>query len=201
MIRRTLLIAALGLGGAFCCGCASQGPIIDNPAYVRLDPNVTVDNPLWVPLGSTPEAYAKVYEKLLDILDDYFEISLANRYEGRIETFPRIAPGYEQFWKVGNPGARNRVLATLQTIRNRAVVLILPAENGGYYVEVKVYRELEDLPRPTRATAGAATFFFPSTVERQYEVIDPTIFESNWIPMGRNCELEQLILQRLKDCM
>jgi hypothetical protein len=31
-----------------------------------------------------------------------------------------------------------------------------------------------------------------------YEVVDPTIFESNWIPMGRDIELEQLILQQLK---
>jgi hypothetical protein len=201
MIRRTLQIAALGLTGLFCCGCLSRGPLVDNPAYVRLDPSVAVDNPLWVPANATPEMYAKLFDKILDITDDYFEISLANRYEGRIETFPRIAPGYEQFWRVGNPGAYNRLLSTFQTIRNRAVVLILPAENGGYYVQVTVFRELEDLPRPTRQTAGAATFFFPSTVERQFEVIDPTIFESNWIPLGHNCELEQLILQRLKECM
>ena len=35
----------------------------------------------------------------LDVLDDYFEISFANRYDGSIHSFPRIAPGLEQLWK------------------------------------------------------------------------------------------------------
>jgi hypothetical protein len=194
-------ITVAGIIMLLACGCASQAPILDNPVYVRTDPNCTVDNPIYVPFSNTPEAYARIFEKTIDILDDYFEISLTNRYDGRIETFPHIAPGYEQFWRVGNPGFHNRILSTLQTIRNRAVVLIQPADNGGYFVQVAVFRELEDLPRPSRQTAGAATFFYPQGVERQYEVIDPTVYESTWIPNGRNIEFEQLILQRIKSCM
>jgi len=38
-------------------------------------------------------------------------------------------------------------------------------------------------------------------VDRTYEVVDPAYFESNWIPLGRDCELEQLILQRIKKCL
>src|SRR5207302_1341106 len=135
------------------------------------------------------------------IVDDYFEISVENRYEGRIETFPRIAPGLEQFWKEGSPDFDERVLATLQTIRHRAVVLIQPAEDGGYFVEVTVYKELEDLPRPSHKTAGSAMFRSEATVERQFEVIDPTVYESNWIPMGRDTCLEQEILERIKGCL
>lgn len=198
---RWLQIAGAGLASLLAGGCVASGPLLDNPVFVRLDPNCTVDNPIYVPFGNSPEAYARIFERTIDVLDDYFEVALTNRYDGRIETFPRVAPGYEQFWRVGNPGARNRLLATLQTIRNRAVVLIQPADGGGYFINVTVFRELEDLPRPSRQTAGAATFFYPTTIERQYEVIDPTLYESTWIPMGRNCELEQLILQRIKKCM
>jgi hypothetical protein len=201
MKARLLQLTGAGLAAILSGGCVASGPILDNPVYMRLDPECHVDNPIYVPFGNTPEAYARIFERTIDVLDDYFEISLTNRYDGRIETFPRIAPGYEQFWRVGNPGWRNRTLATLQTNRNRAVVLIQPADGGGYFINVTVFRELEDLPRPTRQTAGAATFFQAPTIERQYEVIDPTIYESSWIPQGRNCELEQLILQRIKKCM
>lgn len=198
-MRQTWKLAWSGVTAWMLCGCYATGPMLDNPVFVRPDPNCTVENPVFVPLG--PQSYGLVFEKTLDILDDYFEISYANRYDGRIETFPRIAPGYEQFWKPGNPDARDRLLATLQTLRNRAVVLIQPAEDGGFFLQVTVYKELEDLAKPTRSTAGAAGFTQPITVERQFEVIDPTVLESNWIPLGRNCPLEQLILERLKKCM
>src|SRR5262249_38175926 len=156
-------------------------------------------NPLYVPLG--PLAYGLVFEKVIDILDDYFEIAYANRYDGRIETFPRIAPGLEQPWKPGSPDFDQRLLATLQSIRHRATVIIQPADNGGFFVQVTVFKELEDVPRPIRATGGDAIFRSEPTVERQFEVIDPTRFEANWIPIGRDIKLEQVILERIKKCM
>lgn len=180
------------------CGCAS-GPLLDNPTFFRPDPNVCVENPVYIPLG--PPAYGTVFEKVLDTIDDYFEISYANRYDGRIETFPRIAPGLEQPWKPGSPDFRQRLYATLQTIRHRASVLIQPADDGGFFIQVTVFKELEDLPRPTRETAGNASFRGDITVERQFEVIDPTVFESNWIPIGRDTKLEQVLLQKLKKCL
>lgn len=189
----------LALAASLFTGCTATGPLIENPAIIRPDPDCNVDNPVYVPLG--PESYGKVFEKTIDILDDYFEISYANRYDGRIETFPRVAPGFEQFWKTGNPDCHERLLATFQTIRNRAIVLIQPAEDGGYFVQITVFKELEDLPQPTKALSGGASFVQPITVERQYEVIDPAVFETKWIPQGRNCPIEQLILQRLKKCM
>jgi hypothetical protein len=186
-------IVALLLGG-----CAT-GPLLDNPILVRPQPAAAVENPLYVPLG--PQGYGAVFEHVIDVIDDYFEISYANRYDGRIETFPRISPGLEQLWKPGTPDFEQRFEATLQTIRHRATVLIQAAEDGGYFVEVTVFKELEDLEKPTRATAGAVTFRSDWSVERQFEVIDPTVFESKWIPLGRNTQMEQAILERIKKCM
>ena len=45
---------------------------------------------------------------------------------------------------------------------------------------------MEDLPRPVRSTAGAASFRDAVSVERQFEVIDPTVFENNWFFLGFN---------------
>jgi hypothetical protein len=197
MRQRWLIAWASGIS-LLLGGCAS-GPLIDNPALIRPNLNCPVENPVYIPLG--PTSYGTVFERTIDIVDDYFEIAYANRYDGRIETFPRISPGLEQLWKPGTPDFYQRLESTLQTIRHRATVLIQPAEDGGFFVDVTVYKELEDLPKPTRSTAGAATFRSDNTVERQYEVVDPTVFESKWIPVGRNAQMEQAILQRLKKCM
>lgn len=174
-------------------------PLLDNPVLLRTEPGVVAENPVFVPLG--PPSYGLVFERVLDAVDDFFEISYANRYDGRIETFPRISPGFEQPWKPGSPDHEQRLEATLQTIRRRAIVLIQPADDGGFFVQVTVFKELEDLPRPVRALAGAAAFRSDNTVDRQYEVIDPTVTESHWIPLGRDAHLEQILLQRLKKCM
>lgn len=177
-------------------GCAT-GPLLDNPGIIR--PETPCENPVYVPLG--PPSYGVVFEKVYDTVSQYFEISYANRYDGRIETFPTIAPGFEQFWKPGSPSHYERLLATFQTIRYRAAVLIQPADDGGFFVQVTVFRELEDLAQPTRSTAGAAAFRSDNSVERQFEVVDPSVLDANWIPLGREKALEQLILERLKRCM
>lgn len=189
-------LAASFLGGCYCLG---SGPLTENPVYVRPERGTNVENPVYVPQG--PWCYNAVFEKVIDITDDYFEISYSNRYAGEIRTFPKQSPGLEQPWRPGNPRLYDRLLSTLQTIRNRADIRIEPAKDGGYFLEVIVYKELEDLQRPIRSTAGDASFRDMPTVERQFEVVDPTVFEANWIPLGRNAPLEQLILQRIKKCL
>jgi hypothetical protein len=185
------------------CGCAIYipRPLQDNPMPVKPTvPDDCVENPVYVPGG--PPAYGKLFENILDILSEYqFDVAYMDRYDGRIETLPKSAPGFERSLIPGNPGLEDRWLATLQSIRQRVIVLIQVANNGGFFVEVKVFKELEDLPNPTHASAGAAAFRSDNTVERQYAVIDATIFQSSWIPIGRNVPLEQAILQEIKHSM
>jgi hypothetical protein len=178
-------------------GCAT-GPLQENPVLLRPQPPLVQENPVYVPLG--PHSYGLVFENVLDVLRDYFEIAYSNRYAGQIETIPRIAPGLGQPWKPGSPDLYQRLLASFQSIRHRAIVLIKPAEDGGFFIDVKVYKELEDLAKPT-ATASAV-YRADNAVERQFEVIDATTLESTWIPIGRDCKLEQVILNRLArfDC-
>src|SRR5688572_16926997 len=170
MMRQAHTFAWMALAAALLTGCAVK-PLTDNPILIRPDPNIVVDNPVFIPQG--PLAYGVVFEKVLDILDDYFEIAYYNRYDGRIETHPRTSPGLEQPWKPGSPDFPQRLEATLQSMRHRALVLIQPADEGGFFIQVTVLKELEDLPRPVRATAGAAAFRSDNTVDRQFEVIDP----------------------------
>lgn len=196
-MRRSLRLAWIGVLAVLPCGCAT-GPLLDNPNFVQPRAEGCIENPMYIPLGPTAAAYNIVFDKVLDVIDDYFEISYSDRYSGEIQTHPKIAPGLGEPWKAGSPDAYQRLEATLQTIRHRCFVLIQPAEDGGFFVQVQVFKELEDLPRPSRSTAGAATFHDAISVERQFEVIDPTVFENNWFFVGYNTPLEQAILCKIK---
>jgi hypothetical protein len=178
-------------------GCAS-GPLLDNPLPLPATFGEPVEhNPVLVPMSN----YGLVFENAFKVLGDFgFEILESNRMGGRIETLPRVAPGLGECFKPGSPDPYERLLATLQTYRHRVVLTIYPAGEG-FFIQVTAFKELEDLPRPVRATAGAAIFQNINSVERQFEVIDPTVFEAGWIPKGRDAGLEQAILQQLKRCM
>jgi hypothetical protein len=194
---RLLRTAGVGLLALLLAGCA-VGPLLENPLLVRTDKVVPLENPVYVPQG--PLAYARLFDKCIDVVDDYFEIAYASRYDGRIETFPTVAPGLEQPWKPGSPDCYQRLLAYFQSIRHRAIVLITTADDGGYFIDVKVLKELEDLPQPVRSTAGAATFRLQPTIQREFEVIEPTFYQPGWIPIGRDLKLEQVILERIAKC-
>jgi hypothetical protein len=195
-MRRALWTSMAGTALLFGAGCAT-GPLQNNPVLVAPDRSA-FENPLFLPQG--PPSYNIVFGKVLDTVSDYFEIAYSNRQEGRIESFPRIAPGLLEPWRPGSPDLYQRTLASFQTIRHRAVVLLSAAADGGYFVDVKIYKELEDLDKPTLNTAGAASFRGLTTIERQFEVIDSTAYEPNWIPVGRDgrdTKLEQVILERI----
>ena len=180
-------------------GCAAVPPL-ENPVLVRPMQQVDSENPILVSPGvPTPEGYAFVYERTLEALNDYFEVIPGPRYSGQIETKTRSAAGYEQPWKPGTPDPRERLLATFQTIRHRAIVKIAPGERGGYRVYVEVYKELEDLARPSQALVGGASFRENPTVDRRVEVastIAPT--DRTWIPQGRDPAFEQVILRKIQ---
>jgi hypothetical protein len=148
------------------------------------------------------DAYDLVFNKVYSIITDYFpEIADSNRYSGIIETRPRIAPGYEQPWKRSTPDQRERLLATLQSIRHRCIVTIQPAFQGGYTVGVIIYKELEDVRTGPTRQLSLPIFREATTVERQYDVIDPSVIDSNWIPKGRDTAFEQELLRRIAVCL
>src|SRR5262245_1321489 len=185
-------------------GCVS-GPQAENPLWLR--PGVTghqCENPVLIAPGpAAPGAYEEAFEKVLDVVDDYFEIAYANRYDGRIVGVPHIAPGYEQPWKPGSPDHHERLLATLQTYRHRCFVQIRPADQGGFLVQVTVYKELKDDDKPSIPSSGSAAFRDFGTVDRTFEVVDPTLPITpgeRWIPKGQDHALEQAILKKIQRC-
>lgn len=193
------IVRSLSAALVVLAACQSPGPLLDPAPLQPVNAAAEDQNPIYLPLG--PQSYGQVFETVLQLLSDYnFEIANGdtNRYDGRIETIPRISPGLGLILKPGSPNLYDRLLSTLQTYRHRVSVVIMPAQQGGYFVEVIARKELEDLPRPLRSTIGASIFRLDNTVDRQYEVIDATFFEPSWIFKCRDVSLEQELIRRLK---
>jgi hypothetical protein len=193
MLRYLALISCCVLGSA---GCAVVPPL-DNPLSVQ----PALENPAIVsPVTPDANSYAELWEHIIDVMDDHFELKSPSRYAGYVESKPRIAPGYLQPWKLDSPDNRERLISTLQSIRHTAKVSVSAGDRGGYKVYVEVWRELLDLDRPSRATVGPAVFLEGPTVDRRYDVVSAdTTADRSWIPSGRDFAFEQYLLRRIQE--
>src|SRR4029079_6584343 len=86
-----------------------------------------------------------------------------------------------------------KIHATLQSIRRRATVRVIPVE-GGYLGDVVVQKRLADIAQPSTATAGGATLRHDGTIVRQQGAPGRYSVTLGWIPIGRDVSLEQQIL-------
>jgi hypothetical protein len=197
------IVVAFMLTAAMAGGCASQ-PAAVNPLLARPAPGETSNQIVFSPDEPGPAAYAELSEKVADAFDDIFVIADASRYDGKIEGAPRVAPGLGQPFKPGSPNLYERTLATFQSMRHRCIVLIKPETDPAtqktiYVVSVTVFKELEDTPVPLRSAGLTGAFRSDATVDRTFEVIDPTIVATNWIPKGRDYPLEQKLLRKIRE--
>jgi len=146
-----------------------------------------------------------VWETVVDVIDDYFRIEREEPVrqwggvltEGRLETQPEVGATIFEPWRRDSVGGYQRLESTLQSIRRYALVRVLPAE-GGFWVEVAVYKELEDVLQPENATAGGATFRNDSSYVRVENPIGGQEVHRGWIPLGRDAVLEQEILAQFQ---
>ncbi len=165
-------------------------------------PGAVSANPVYLPVSNQDWAW----EQIVDVVDDYFRVERENRVqlignvmtEGRIDTFPQIGATWLEPHRPDSVGRENRWESTLQTIRRRAVLRVIP-EQGGYLVEVVVYKELEDLPRPEHSIASASTFRHDNSLEsRLSEGVLRTRLSKSWLPLGRDPAIEQKMLAEIR---
>ena len=157
-------------------------------------------NPLPVPLL----AREVVMDEVSDEIDNYFPILKEERIrnvdgilsEGWIETRPKIGGQLLEPWKRDSTRGFERLHATLQTVRRFAKIRVIPTA-GNYLVDLKVYKELEDLEQPIGSTVSGR----PLRIDNSLDIDRNEIFEvvsKGWIPLGRDFSLEQEILQNLQ---
>jgi hypothetical protein len=169
-----------------------------------LDARQFVPNPLEVPV--TDREF--FWNQLVDTVDDYFSIATERRAEiaaglpteGLIETHYQTGATCLEPWLWDSASEFERTLATLQSIRRRARLQIIPTATG-YGVNVEVFKELEDVARPAQAMPGSSTPRHDGSLVRQREDRRSerrgAVQSLGWIPIGRDAALEQEILREL----
>jgi hypothetical protein len=190
------LLVLLLLLGMNLTGCrAFRGDAADSGVAV------SVPNPLTVPLMDR----WFVMDQVSDELDNYFRIFREERIrvvdsvmtEGWIETHPKIGGTILEPWKRDSTRGFERLHATLQTVRRFAKVRVIPTGNS-YQIDVKVYKELEDLPQPIGSAVGGQYIRTDNTLDVDRRDAAPEKVHAGWIPMGRDFSLEQQILQNIQ---
>ena len=191
------IAVALLAGLAGCSHHALFAPFVVPPAGV-----LEVENPLFVPIAD----HEFVWDQVINEVEDYFKISLEDRVrlvgnvltEGRIETYPTAGATFFEPWRKDAATSYERIYSTLQSVRRHAVVRVAPAE-GGYFVEVAVFKELEDVSRPEHATAGGTSLRHDGSLVRVELDVETSPTTLGWIPQGRDAALEQRIINRLRE--
>ena len=179
------------------------GPISDDFG-LPTEPKIAnrLPNPLYV-RASNPDA---AWETIAAVMSRYFRIDREERVrqvgamltEGRIDTRWQTGSTIFEPWRRDSAGGFNRWQSTLQTIRRRGTLRVAPAA-GGYQIEARVDKQLEDLNRPERATAGAASLRNDSALPTdRVTPVDRTRESPLWIDIGRDEPLEQRILRELQ---
>lgn len=161
-------------------------------------------NPVLIPIQDADY----VWEHVVDVVDDYFVIDREERVkvvgdvitEGLIETKPMPGATLLEPWRRDSVDRYERLESTLQTIRRRCIVRVIP-DSQGFLVEIVALKELEDLPRPEVTNAGAATFRYDDSLQRYRDPAGDPVQPLGWIPQGRDVPLEQAMLARLQSTL
>lgn len=146
-----------------------------------------------------------VMDQISDEIDDYFKIYREERIrildgvmsEGWIETHPKIGGTLLEPWQLDSTPGFERLHATLQTVRRFAKIRVIPTGNS-YQVDVKVFKELEDLPQPVGSAVGGPLLRHDNALDVGRKEAWTGGRQKGWIPMGRDFSLEQRILGNIQ---
>lgn len=186
-MRRIAWIAVLACI-APACGCAGPMFVVQQP------------NPAYVPIADREF----LWNVLVDIIDDAYRIDREDRVHlvdneltvGQIKTHFEPSAGWLEPWRRDTVTFADRLEATLQSMRRRAEVQVVPV-SGGFNVEVNVFKELEDVQRPLFSPASAGTLRYDTSQRHTKSFIGDQPVVSGWIPQGRDTAAEQSILNEL----
>ena len=191
-------------------GCHGVGNGVESAPFGMAGPqpgpslgsNQTLTNPLQVPVSDS-EFF---WNQLVDTVDDYFTIRSEQRAEltggvpseGLIETQYQPGATVLEPWRWDSISDFELAQSTLQSIRRRAVVRVIPVGNGTYGINVEVFKELEDVDRPAQSLAGSLLPRHDVSLLRFNEDrLNRAAKTIGWIPIGRDVALEQEILRQL----
>lgn len=183
-----------------------------SPPWEPSTPATVLPNPLPVPVVDLDFAW----EQIAAVVEEYFKIQHEERVrlvggiltEGRIDTVPLAASTLLELWRHDSVTFHDRLLATLQSMRRRAFIRVIPVQSG-FLVDLQIEKDLEDLPRPSMDRSGRSTFDQIQGVDRTTNPIPslasppgvppiPPIPTAGWINVGRDVALEQVMLSKIQ---
>jgi len=201
-----MLAVLLGMGWFAIHGCTTSpnfDVLEDMPLLGAGTP--CLDNPL--PVACHDADY--VWLMVVDVVDDHFT-RIARQQpirrigdvltEGSLETFPQDCPTVLEPWRKDTADETSRMESTLQTMRHWAQVSFRPSEGaqqGIVWIDVRVYKELEDASGPEATSAGNDTFRYDESIQRVVDPVADAPIHAGWIPMGRETALEQKIIAEI----
>ncbi|MDR2762123.1 MAG: hypothetical protein LBB88_05930 [Planctomycetaceae bacterium] len=196
-----LRIILIGLFFVTIIGCSS-GRVLNSSGLgdLKILSENLVSNPISIPSCD----HEFLWEALADAFGSHFEtereipIRLYDNVltEGRLDGKPKIGASIFEPWHSDSVGCVERFDCTLQTIRRRAILRVIP-QVGGYQIEVFVYKELEDNPRPLRSPVSTANIRFKDDVDIFTGKIDIEKDVAGWIMIGRDTAMEQRLLKEI----
>lgn len=197
-LRPAMRLCALVAFAMALCGCQAWQPARYNPPEFGIGPPPP---PQTNPLLVTSMDSEFVWDQVVDVVDDYFRIMHEERArlagdEGMLETYPRSGSTIFEPWNSDSVTPYERWEATLQSIRRRAIVRVIPTQ-GGYLIDVEVYKELENVPRPESGAislANAQTLRNDDALVRLTNPVGGQEPSAGWLGLGRDVALEQVIL-------
>ncbi|MDO4550374.1 MAG: hypothetical protein Q4C96_03885 [Planctomycetia bacterium] len=183
-------------------GCRDN--VIRTPYASYISPTETrlIQNPTTF---HAPDPYI-LWETLVDVVRLYFW-DIQEEYpcqrngglitEGLLVTYPQVGATCLEPWRRDSVTHEERKEATLQSIRRTARIRVRPVD-GGYSVEIRVFKELEDLVSPSKTRLPSATFRLDTELPDVHDPIAVTDYRAGWIPKGRDEALEHEMLLQLQ---
>ena len=180
------LASVVLLGGvAIVAGCAAD-PFMKNPLVV------------------SDSDFENVWDRTVNVVDDYFPVKREDRRSGMIITDAIMAAQILEPWHQDSVTMYDRLVASMHTLRRRAEVRVARRPEGGHTVEVKVFKEQEIRQEPLFASysgvghAGLVTpFIVPPSRVPPPDINYGTPPGEGWFLLGRDSLLENRVLYQL----
>ena len=173
------------------------------PPRLATGVRVAHDNPLLIQIANSE----LVWKGVRDVVAQSFRIEHEEPPRtiggtvliGRIDTLPM--PGVASLEPLHHDSANDigGLKSTLQSIRRYAVVKVVPAENGGYWVDVAVYKELQNAKKPETASAGSSAFRAGASLASHITPKHSLGANPQRIPQGRDTAAEQRMIGQILD--
>ena len=178
------IIAVLGLIAA-CAGCLSSPPKAGMAGGSTLQVADGQRDALW--------------ERAVVVLNrNHFQVARESKLEGIIETEYRGGANILEPWHPDSVGFLNRMESTLQSIRRRVTINMQSSGAGTMLVNVRVDKEIEDLPGLAANYEGGATFPEYQPLNRDLDQVVGQSGPSRWLPVGRDPLLERKLTNEIQ---